>query len=585
MKTLSKFLWLLWLFPIFGFAGTVISMSGFDRALEWFGREGHHVMLWWLIVSMAGWAAFPLMFRLLPSLADRGYGLSRLAGVILTAFLLWFLTSLGLLQNSPAAITTAWILLLIASLLAWLNWENHNVGADLKQWFNREWPLVLMVEIVFLVALVTWAFLRAHNPELYLTEKPMELAFINGVRNSASFPPKDPWLAGYGISYYYFGYVIVASLADLSNIPSTLAFNLSISLIFALVVTGALSIGYNLVRSSGALNRWKSGGYSGAIGTGLLSAFFIALMGNFGPMLIELPYAGFAEGIPVVDQIVSEEYFNFFDTRETTPAFYREVLVDGQIRYELSDRDELSDVLPVGYRALPDYDRDGIPNWDDPPEDQKLTDHGFNWWHHSRMVRDVNLADVEFGEPITEFPAFSFLLADNHPHVLGLPFTLLMIGLTLALVLRADALPPWGVLVYGIIAGGMIFLNAWDAIYVVILVAAEATRRLLRNGTGQLSGLDDLVQVITGQKRLENNLFFAGPVFHWRMVIDHSHEYCRYKPLFSDRHTIPNAVGSGNYFPCDVGCKLASNGYGLVRNWAFCNLAWLDFWRGLLSLD
>ena len=38
----------------------------------------------------------------------------------------------------------------------------------------------------------------------------MEIGFLNGVLNSPRFPPLDPWLAGYAISYYYFGYVMMA---------------------------------------------------------------------------------------------------------------------------------------------------------------------------------------------------------------------------------------------------------------------------------------------------------------------------------------------------------------------------------------
>ena len=39
-------------------------------------------------------------------------------------------------------------------------------------------------------------------------------------------------------------------------------------------------------------------------------------------------------------------------------------------------------------------------------------------------------------QPIDEFPFFSFLLGDNHPHVLALPFVLLAIGLAFNLFLR-----------------------------------------------------------------------------------------------------------------------------------------------------
>ena len=39
-----------------------------------------------------------------------------------------------------------------------------------------------------------------------------------------------------------------------------------------------------------------------------------------------------------------------------------------------------------------------------------------------------DICDIDMGgdqEAITEFPAFSFMLGDNHPHVMNLPFVLL----------------------------------------------------------------------------------------------------------------------------------------------------------------
>jgi YYY domain-containing protein len=52
------------------------------------------------------------------------------------------------------------------------------------------------------------------------------------------------------------------------------------------------------------------------------------------------------------------------------------------------------------------------------------------WWRASRVVHDATLAGAKI-EVIDEFPFFSFLLADNHPHLLALPFVLLAVGFAL----------------------------------------------------------------------------------------------------------------------------------------------------------
>jgi uncharacterized membrane protein len=85
-------------------------------------------------------------------------------------------------------------------------------------------------------------------------------------------------------------------------------------------------------------------------------------------------------------------------------------------------------------------------------------------------------------QPIDEFPQFSFLLGDVHPHVLALPFVVMGIGLALSIVLR-ERDPNWlETIFYGIAIGGLIFLNTWDGpIYLVVLVGALALRRVMQN--------------------------------------------------------------------------------------------------------
>jgi len=83
----------------------------------------------------------------------------------------------------------------------------------MARWLRQEWRLVVECGGALFAGFCRLAFVRAANPEILGTEKPMELAFINAILRSPTFPPHDPWLSGYAISYYYFGYVIVAMLA------------------------------------------------------------------------------------------------------------------------------------------------------------------------------------------------------------------------------------------------------------------------------------------------------------------------------------------------------------------------------------
>src|SRR5258705_1127610 len=100
------------------------------------------------------------------------------------------------------------------------------------------WLRIISYEILFVLALVFVALLRSYNPDPWNTERPMDYALFNAIRGSTAFPPHDPWLAGYGINYYYFGYLLMAAVSLVSGIEQDVAYNLSLALIFALTALG-----------------------------------------------------------------------------------------------------------------------------------------------------------------------------------------------------------------------------------------------------------------------------------------------------------------------------------------------------------
>ena len=110
--------------------------------------------------------------------------------------------------------------------------------------------LVLAVELLFAGALALWSLLRAYSPELTTAggEKFMEIMFLNSIGRSEYFPPHDAWLSGYAISYYYFGYIMMAMLTRLAGLPAHLTFNVGLASLFALTCTGAFGLVYNLVK-------------------------------------------------------------------------------------------------------------------------------------------------------------------------------------------------------------------------------------------------------------------------------------------------------------------------------------------------
>jgi len=434
-------------------------------------------ILWYLVIAFVGLLALPVAFRFFSFLSDRGYTLARTLGLLLWGYLFWVLTSLRVLQNDLGGVLVALALL---GGLSWWAGRGLQGWREFGAWVKGRVRLVVVAEVLFLLAFAFLAVLRAAGPQISGTEKPMELAFINAILRSPSFPPADPWLSGYSISYYYFGYVLVAMLTRVTGVVSGIAFNLAIALVFALAALGAYGIVHTLLASWS--RRRQAAGKRGIFSQGwaLLAPLFILVMANLEGGL-EVMHAG---GLFWQDNGLAKrsEFWNWVGLQE------------------------LNQPPAAPYDFMPK--RAG----------------GIWWWRASRVLSDYNMtASVQQAVPglpfssylkpsatqgpnevIDEFPFFSFYLGDLHPHVLAIPFVLLAIALALNQYLSgaqvafgaspqaAGGLPQTtggfqhlGSWVSGsdfwlaaVVLGGLAFLNTWD--FPIYLALYSAVYTLIR---------------------------------------------------------------------------------------------------------
>jgi YYY domain-containing protein len=398
---------------------------------------------WWLASLLLGVAALPLAWRFYSRLPSRGYGAAKALGLFLTSYILWLGASFRLLPNALGGILVS--LLLVVALSAWLGREGWMRGPDgarpLVAWLERERGLILVVEALFAVSFFLWVLFRSYNPEIAGTEKPMEFAFINGVLRSAEFPPRDPWLSGYAISYYHFGYVMLGLLIRLTGVDPAVGFNLGVALWFALVLVGAFGVAYDLA----SLARRSDSGKRSSLAIGGLGALFVGILGNL-EAVVELAYHR---------RLVPEAWIQWLDIKQ------------------------LTDSPPVA-------------DW---------SNQFWWWWRASRVIHDKDLLGNSV-EVIDEFPFFSFLLGDLHPHVLALPFVLLAVAAALHVALSGlaerEIFEGWrgrlviynmtgmgltGLLLLAAIFGALGFLNTWDyPIYVALLTLSIGASLAFRDG-------------------------------------------------------------------------------------------------------
>ena len=345
-------------------------------------------LIWLLAIYLVGVAAFPLGFVALRRLRDRGYLLSKTLGVLLLGYLAWLLPSVGIAPYTR--LTVGLLLLAMIAAGGAVAWRRR---AALGAFLRERWRLLLASEALFLAAFLLFWLIRRGNPDLWHPvmggEKPMDLAYLNAILRSTTFPPYDPWFAGGYINYYYFGLSTVATLIKLTGIVPTVAYNLAVPTLFALTAAGAACVVTNLVpEGEDEAGRWLPR----PLRYGILGALMVAVLGNLGEL--QLLLRGFEELGRVV----------VMESRIPGLAFLVRCAA-GLWRYVFEGQR-----LPFR------------PEW---------------WyWNATRVMTN--------GE-INEFPFFTFLYADLHAHLTALPYTLLALGAALGLALPGgepeDAVP------------------------------------------------------------------------------------------------------------------------------------------------
>lgn len=382
------------------------------------------VIVWYLVIMVLGWLVYPVTRLTFPGLRDRGYPLSRMIGLLLLAFFNWMLGSLGI-PFSRETITMVIVAMVVVSLvLAWIQRE------ALRRDIRERWQSILCVEIVFLVFFVLFLLVRMANPDLWHPykggEKPMDFSYFNAVIKSTTFPPYDPWYTGGYLNYYYYGFMVSGVLVKwLGIIPAT-AYNLILPTWFAILGASAFSVVWNVIQS---LRRdQKEQGF--AIQMGSAAAVMMGVVGNLGTI------------------------------RQYWHSFQRLAAPGGNI--EVAD-----------FFTRWSWSFEGFFKW---LNGTPLSFYPGDWyWVPSRAIP---------GEPITEFPFFTFLYGDPHAHLFALPITVTALAWAASVVLGRGR---WGeengkhkwlslcvsLFTAAVVIGALYPTNTWDyPVYLAVAVVA-----------------------------------------------------------------------------------------------------------------
>jgi len=362
-----------------------------------------------ITVELIGLAAFPIVARAFPILADRGWAISKPIGMLFIATAVWLLSYTKLVPNDPLS---WWVVLVVLALVS--VWFLRTDLPQLRRAVVRRWRIIVAVEIVFILFFVMFLSMRAFDPAASGTEKPMDLMMLTAVMTAEHAPPEDLWLAGEPIAYYYFGYWIYGGVNSMAGSLASIAFNVGMALVAGLGASVAFSLAVTFVRRDG-------GSLKPSLIAGGVSASLLLLVSNLSGL------------------------WTLLDITKIAPIW----LLDW---YHGN-----------GYERI-----DRVASW-------RPDDHWW-WWNSSRIINTFDDAGNGVDFTITEFPFFSFLLGDFHPHLMSIPFVLTGLTVLTSLFLMHKAISfkilrknvPAAVIT-ALVIGASGFINFWDVGLLLLL--------------------------------------------------------------------------------------------------------------------
>jgi YYY domain-containing protein len=248
-----------------------------------------------LLVEVVGLAAVPLAALAFGRLPGAGLGFAKPLGLLLVTWVVWMAASVTPIPYGTTTVLVVIALLALAGGLAAA--RQRSLGRRLRPaegWLARrraEWigaralpaedpariRLWLGSEVVFAVAFAAMALLVAYSPDVWGTEKPMDMAFVNASNASTSFPPHDPWMAGEELNYYYLGHLAMAIVIKVVGTAPDEGYNLAVALLAALTATAVFTLAGTLWA---AARPRLSGVRGGPVLVGVTAVVVCIVLGN-----------------------------------------------------------------------------------------------------------------------------------------------------------------------------------------------------------------------------------------------------------------------------------------------------------------
>ena len=367
------------------------------------------IITWWLTIFGLSLLSLPFIFYLFDKFWDHGYIFSKTLSLVLTTYLILVSGIFKILPFNNIGLFVIIIFLILVDVLFLFNKKRY-------LWFLKiiksKYKLFLSQELLFLTILTLWSYIRSFAPDIEGLEKYMDWGFVNSALRSKFLPPQDMWFSGEIINYYYFGHLIFALITKISQISSSITYNLSIATVCSLTFTSAFSLVSNIVSVLPSLSKEGVPAKAGAGGFGLKKA---VLAGLISALLLT-----FGGNLHTVFKIAKNNY------TENNNHF---VFTQDAINKSIS-----------------------------------------SYWYPD-ATRFIGHDPDTKDKTIHEFPLYSFVVADLHGHMNDIIIVIFFMAFLLSSFIESKQKKNWQfIVVSGFILSLCYMTNAWDfAVYGLLL--------------------------------------------------------------------------------------------------------------------
>src|SRR3989338_6710845 len=212
-----------------------------------------YIIQWWFVFLIIGLIFLPLTSKVFGKFNDKGYLFSKVIALGLVSYFIFVFNTFRILPfNLITIILVVWVFLL-------LNLKLGFKFIDIK----NKWKIFLFQEVLFLLGILFWSYIRGHEPSINGLEKFMDFGFINSILRSTYMPAVDMWFPPLPINYYYFGHYTTAVLTKLSMLPPAITYNLMLATIFSFTFVLSFSLLANFISKNSFTRKAIIGGILG----------------------------------------------------------------------------------------------------------------------------------------------------------------------------------------------------------------------------------------------------------------------------------------------------------------------------------